>query len=161
VIREAVAADAGVICAIWNPVIRDTTITFNPVQKSEADICAMIADKNARGQSFLVAFDADTLLGFATYGQFRAGDGYRQTAVHTIILGPHARRQGTGRSLMKTLCDHAAGQGMHSLFAGCSAENVAAVAFHIKAGFVQVAQLPQVGRKFDRWIDLILLQKML
>jgi L-amino acid N-acyltransferase YncA len=62
---------------------------------------------------------------------------------------------------MAALCDHAAGQGMHSMWAGCSGDNPGAVRFHERLGFVQVAHLPQVGRKFDRWIDLILLQKML
>jgi phosphinothricin acetyltransferase len=159
IIRDACAADAAAIAAIWNPVIRDTTITFNPVEKSPDDVAAMIAERQV-AHGFLLA-EGDSLLGFATYGQFRGGAGYRHTGEHTIILAPQARGGGVGRALMNALCDHAKGQGMHSLFAGCSAENRGAVTFHTAVGFAQVAVLPQVGRKFDRWIDLILLQKML
>ena len=159
ILRDATAADAPAIAALWNPVIRDTTITFNPAEKSPDDVATMIAERQ-QAHGFLVAHDGD-LLGFATYGQFRGGLGYRHTAEHTIILGPAARGRGVGRALMAALCDHAQKKGMHSLFAGCSAENPGAVAFHEAAGFRRVAVLPQVGRKFDRWIDLILLQKML
>lgn len=159
IIRDACAADATAIAAIWNPVIRDTTITFNPVEKSTADAVALITERQT-AHGFLIAEDAG-LLGFATYAQFRGGMGYRHTAEHTIILTPQARGRGVGRALMMALCDHAKGQGMHGLFAGCSAENTGAVTFHQALGFAQVAVLPQVGRKFDRWIDLILLQKML
>lgn len=160
-IRAATPADAAAICAIWNPVIRDTLVTFNPVQKTPDDITAMIADKAAHGFPFLVAQAQGALVGFATYGQFRGGDGYRHTAEHTIILGPAARGQGLGRRLMDALCDHARAGGMHSLWAGCSAANPEAIAFHTAIGFQHIARLPQVGYKFDTWIDLILLQKML
>ncbi len=159
IIRPAVAADAQAIADLWNPVIRDTTITFNPIEKSAADVAALIAERDT-AHGFLLAQDED-LLGFATYGQFRGGAGYRHTAEHTIILAPHTRGRGVGRALMDALFAHAKARDIHSLFAGCSAENMGAVKFHETMGFARVAHLPQVGRKFDRWIDLILLQKML
>jgi phosphinothricin acetyltransferase len=62
---------------------------------------------------------------------------------------------------MEALCDHATAAGKHSMFAGCSAENAGAVAFHARMGFAEVARLPEVGFKFGRWIDLVLLQKRL
>ncbi len=160
-IRDAAGPDAPGIAAIWTPLIRDTTVTFNPEPHSPADIAAMIASRQAAGHGFLVAQDGADLLGFATYSQFRGGLGYRHTVEHTVILAPQARGRGTGRALMMALCDHARVAGMHSMFAGCSAENTAALGFHTAVGFQQVAVLPQVGRKFDRWIDLILLQKLL
>ena len=159
ILRDATAADAAAIAALWNPVIRDTTITFNPVEKSADDVAAMIAERQV-AHGFLLAED-DGLLGFATYTQFRGGAGYRHTAEHTIILVPAAQGRGVGRALMDAMCDHARTRGFHSMFAGCSAENPGAVTFHARMGFSRVAVLPQVGRKFDRWIDLILLQKML
>ncbi|WP_177174640.1 GNAT family N-acetyltransferase [Loktanella fryxellensis] len=160
-IRQAAPDDAAALADLWNPVIRDTTITFNPVPKSPDDVARMIADRTAAGHGFLVATVATQVAGFATYGQFRGGDGYRHTGEHTVILGPAARGQGVGRAVMEALCAHARTAGMHSLFAGCSAENPGAIAFHTAIGFRPVAVLPQVGRKFDRWIDLHLLQKML
>ena len=158
-IRPAHPSDAAQICAIWNPEIRDTLVTFNSVERTPDDITSMIADK---GDGFVVFEGNDeNVLGFAFYGQFRGGVGYRHTGEHTIVLAPAARGQGAGRALMDAICDHARNAGFHSLFAGVSAGNPDGVAFHARLGFDTVARLPQVGRKFDRWIDLILMQKML
>jgi phosphinothricin acetyltransferase len=160
-IRAATAADVPAIVAIWNPVIRDSIATFNAEEKSPAMVADMLSQKAAAGHAFLVALHHGQIAGFAHYGQFRGGIGYRHTAEHTIVLGENVRGQGIGRSLLAALEDHARTAGFHSLWAGVSGENVAGVAFHARAGFARVAVLPQVGRKFDRWFDLVLMQKRL
>ena len=160
-IRPATAQDAPAICAIWNPVIRDTLATFNSVEKTPDDITAMLSEKATQGHAFLLAEAENTILGFATFGQFRGGIGYAHTFEHTIILGDQARGRGVGRALMTALEDAARTAGGHSLFAGVSAGNPAGVAFHRALGFQEVATLPEVGRKFERWLDLVLLQKLL
>lgn len=160
-IRAASPEDAVTIAAIWRPVVEETAITFNPVPKTAADVLAMQTERAANGHAFLVAQVDGAVLGFAYTTQFRGGAGYAYTAEHTIVLAPQARGAGLGRALMDTLCDHGRGAGWHSLIAGVSAENPAGVAFHEACGFARIARLPQVGRKFDRWIDLIMLQKML
>ncbi|SDN46302.1 phosphinothricin acetyltransferase [Lutimaribacter pacificus] len=157
-IRPARATDAQAIAAIWNPMIRDTAITFTTAEKTEAGLQADIA---ARDGAFWVADEGGHVLGFATYAQFRGGPGYARTMEHTVILSPLAHGRGIGRALMTALCDHAKGQGVHSMWAGVSAENPAAVAFHARIGFAEVARLPEVGFKFGRWMDLILMQKIL
>lgn len=158
-IRPATDQDAAAICAIWNPEIRDTLVTFNSVEKSPGDITGMVAEK---GSGFVVFEGNDAnILGFAFYGQFRGGVGYRHTAEHTIVLESAARGRGVGRALIGAICDHARAAGMHSLIAGVSAGNPDGVAFHARLGFEEIARLPEVGRKFDRWIDLIVMQKML
>jgi phosphinothricin acetyltransferase len=160
-IRDATADDSAAIAAIWNEVIRDTVFTFNSVEKSPVDVANLIVEKARLGQGFFVAMAADTVVGFATYGQFRNGIGYQHTAEHSIVLAPLAHGQGFGRRLMDTLQDHARAAGIHTLWAGVSAENPDGEAFHARIGFTRIARLPQVGRKFDRWIDLILMQKHL
>lgn len=154
-IRAATRVDAPQIAAIWNHAIRETTITFNPVEKSDGEVADLTA------QDCLVWEVDDRVLGFARYFPFRGGEGYRFTVEHTIMLHQDAHGQGGGRRLMEALCDHATAAGKHSMFAGCSAENAGAVAFHARMGFAEVARLPEVGFKFGRWIDLVLMQKRL
>lgn len=159
-IRPATAADCAAIAAIWNPIIRDTAITFTDLERTEAGLAQMLAEKAGAGFPFLVAADGG-VLGFATYGTFRNGPGYARTAEHTILLGPQARGRGVGRALMAAIEEHARGRGIHSLWAGVSAENPAGRAFHAAIGYAEVAVLPEVGWKFGRWIDLVLMQKIL
>ena len=160
-IRAASAQDAQAIAQIWNPVIRDTLITFTSAQKTHAEVAALMSDRQAAGHGFFVAVDAGKITGFATYAQFRAGIGYAHTMEHTVVLAPDARAQGTGRALMQVLEDHARAGGAQSIFAGVSAANPGGRAFHARIGYAEVAVLARVGHKFWQWLDLILMQKIL
>ena len=160
-VRIAHSGDAPAIAAIWNPVIRTSAATFNAVEKSASDIALMITERQAQGHGFWVAQDDTQTLGFVTYAQFRAGQGYAHTMEHTVVLSDQARGRGVGRLLLETAEQHARTAGHHSMFAGVSGENTDGIAFHTRMGFETIALLPQVGRKFDRWHDLVLMQKPL
>ncbi len=153
-VRDASAADAAAVAAIWNHYIRDTAVTFNAADKSAAEVADLIATREA----FLVAEVDGTVAGFATWVQFRAGVGYRFTIENTVLLAPGRGGQGIGRALMGVLADRARAAGHHAMWAGVSAENPAGVAFHAALGFREIARLPQVGHKFGRWMDLVLMQ---
>jgi len=161
-LRAAGPGDAGAVAAIWNPMIRDTAVTFNSAPKTVEGLRAQFAACAAEGRPFLLAEETGgAVVGFATYGRFRAGPGYAHTMEHTVIVSQQAHGHGVGRALMAALCEHARAAEVHSLIAAVSAENPGAVAFHEAQGFARVARLPQVGRKFGRWMDLVLLQKFL
>jgi len=160
-IRDAKADDARAIANFWNPMIRDSVVTFNAIEKSVADIAAMIGERQASGHAFLVADDGGTVLGFASYSQFRAGVGYARCMEHTIILAPDSGGRGVGRALMSAIEGHAAARGVHSMIAGVSGENFAGISFHGALGYRLVAVVPEVGFKFGRWMDLHLMQKLL
>lgn len=157
-IRQARADDARPVAEIHNAVIRDTLVTFTTTEK---DVSAVAAEIDTRGPAFLVAEASGEVVGFATYAPFRAGPGYAQTMEHTIHLRPTAQRRGIGRALMSELEGIARGQGVHSLIAGISGANPRAVTFHRALGFAEVGRLPEVGFKAGRWLDLILMQKIL
>lgn len=158
IVRPAHTADAPAICAIWNPLIEDTATTFTTELKTEQGIAS---DIESRGPAFLVVQEGSAVQGFATYFPFRGGPGYARTKELTINLGPQARGRGMGRALFSALEAAAQSGGIHSLWAGVSGENPAGVSFHKALGFEEIARLPQVGFKFDRWMDLVLLQKRL
>lgn len=156
-IRAARPADAPAIAAFWNPFIRDTVVTFNPVEKSEAEIAAMIEGREV----FLVAEWEGAVLGFASYGQFRGGLGYAFAQEHTIILAPQAKGRGLGRRLMQALEAAALAHGHHIMVGGVSGSNPAGIGFHAALGYAEVGRVREAGWKFGRWHDLVLMQKIL
>lgn len=160
-IIEAGARHARGIMAVWNPVIRETAITFNAAEKQENDLVRLIVSRADAGLGFFVAEEQGEVLGFATYGQFRVGVGYARTMEHTIVLAPEARGKGLGKALMNRIEFHARDHGVHSMMAGVSAENEDGIAFHARLGYKMLVRVPEVGWKFDRWMDLVLMQKFL
>lgn len=157
IIRPAMDTDAEAIVAIQNPIIRDTAITFN----SELKTPDMVREAIGTLPCFLVAEVDGTVIGFVSYLQFRRGVGYARAMEHTIVLSPDARGQGVGRALMSAAEHHARKMGAGSLWAGVSGENPDGVRFHARLGYEEVARLPKVGYKFDRWMDLVLMRKWL
>lgn len=156
-IRAARPDDAAAIAEIWNAVIRDSIFTFTTAEKDPRALAQAIED----GMPYHVADDADRILGFATAFQFRGGPGYAHTFEHSIHLIAEAQGHGLGRKLMGVVEDDLRSRGAHSLFAGVSGENTSGVTFHAALGYQEVARLPEVGWKFGRWHDLVLMQKML
>ncbi|MEM1372996.1 MAG: N-acetyltransferase family protein [Pseudomonadota bacterium] len=153
-IRPAADGDVPAIAAIWNQIIRETTITFTTAEKTHADIEGILGS----GYPVLMLEDGS---GFATYGPFRSGPGYARTMEHSIHLAPGARGQGRGMALLTALEAAAVDGGAAVFIAAISGENATAQRFHARAGYAQVARLPKVGWKFGRWHDLVLMQKFL
>lgn len=159
-IRNATSGDAEAVAAIWNHYIRDTVATFNSAEKTVEEVIATIATRQVQ-RCFLVAEAQGRVQGFATYDQFRGGIGYAHSMEHTVLLAPEAGGHGFGRALMRAVEAHATSAGAHVMVAGVTAENAAGQDFHTKLGYVQTGLMPQVGRKFGRWMDLVLMQKIL
>jgi phosphinothricin acetyltransferase len=143
---------------ILNEVIDNTTITFTSERKTVQYVRDDIA---ARGAAFQVVELDGEAAGYASYFPFRNGPGYARTKEHSISLAPRARGKGAGRALMAALEAEARREGVHSLWAGVSAENPSGRAFHAAIGYTEIATLSEVGFKFGRWIDLVLMQKKL
>lgn len=160
-LRDATPKDARAIATIWNPYIRDTATTFTTCEKTPEGIAADIAARHGEGHAFVVVERGGAIVGFATYAQFRGGPGYAHSMEHSVIVAPGAQGQGVGQTLMAALVHRARAAGVHVLVAGVSHENPSAIAFHEALGFRRVGEMPEAGRKFGRWMDLILLQKVL
>lgn len=156
-IRPATVADAPGIQALWNFAICQTLITFHSVAKTIEEVENTITTARA----MIVAEERGEVIGYASFDQFRTGIGYAHTAEHSIMLSPAARGRGTGRAVMNRIEDEARAQGVHSMIAGISGSNPLGVPFHAALGYTTVGTIPQAGRKFDQWHDLILMQKTL
>lgn len=156
ILRRAADRDAVAVVDIWNRAIRDTTVTFTSLEKTPQTIRKMIAD-----QPVFVAEIGARVVGFATFGPFRPGPGYARTAEHSIYVAPGSQANGVGQLLMAKLEDVARQSDIDSLIAAIGGEATTSRAFHIRIGFVEVGRLAQVGQKFERRHDLILMQKTL
>ena len=156
-IRPAAPADAADLHAIWTPVIRETTSIFHTTERTPEEIAALTTGPDP----FLVWDDGARTLGFARCFPFRAGNGYTRTVEHTILLAPQAQGRGIGRALIDALAEAAAAQGKHRMIGAISAENAAGLAFHAACGFREYGRLPEVGYKFGRWLDLVLMGRAL
>lgn len=101
------------------------------------------------------------VVGYACRSPLRDYDGYRWTAEDSVYLAPEAQGRGIGRALLEALVSTAEEAGMHSLVGVIEASNAASIALHARCGFVEVGRIPHAGRKFDRWLDLVIMQRLL
>jgi L-amino acid N-acyltransferase len=106
----------------------------------------------------------DELVGFTAYGHFRGSGkwpGYGRTVEHSIHVAESSWGRGVGRQLLTALIERARNDGFHVMVAAIDGDNVRSIAFHGRLGFVEVARMPEVGHKFGRWLDLVLVQLVL
>lgn len=160
-IRAAEAFDAAGIAAIYNDAVETTTAIWNDRTVDAADRAAWIAGRVAAGYPVLVAAEAGRVLGYASYGPFRAFDGYRHTGELSIYVERAARGQGLGKRLLAALIEEARARRLHVLIAAIDASNQGSIGLHLGMGFREAGRLTQVGTKFGRWLDLAFLELML
>lgn len=160
-IRDATEADLPAILAILNQAIRETTAIWHTAEATLEARRDWMRERQGRGLPVLVAVEGGKVLGFATFGDFRPFAGYAGTVEHSLYVDPAAQGRGLGRSLLAALVDRARAMRLHVMVAGIEAGNQASVALHRAAGFEEAGLLREVGRKFDRWLDLLFMVKRL
>lgn len=147
------------VTAIYNDAVENSTAIWNEVRVDTANRLAWLADRQKAGHPVLVATDGDgAVLGYASFGDWRAWDGYRHTVEHSVYVRADQRGKGIGKALMVALIEKARQMGKHVMVAGIEAGNAGSIRLHEKLGFENVGHLEQVGMKFGRWLDLAFLQ---
>ncbi len=161
-IGQAEERDLEGILVIYNDAILTTTAVFSDEPVTLENRREWLEARAGQGYPVLVARDpSGAVLGFATFGDFRAWPGYRHTVEHSVYVRGDARGRGIGSALLEALFPLAVALDKHVLVAGIDASNDASIRLHERLGFERVGLLPEVGRKFDRWLDLAFLQKRL
>lgn len=160
-IRDAVEEDVPGILAIYNDVIATSTAVYREDPASLDDRLQWFTARRAQSYPILVAADDSDILGFASYGDFRAWPGYRFTVEHTVHIRADQRGRGVGTMLMQALIRRAIEQDKHVMIGGVDADNEPSLRFHERLGFIRAAHLRQVGFKFGRWLDLVFVQRIL
>lgn len=160
IIRDATVADLLHILRIYNAEILQGFATWNEQAYGIEAFQQKLIQLQAKAYPFFVAVDTQNnhIAGYADYSDFRSFSGYRHTVEHSVFIDPTYSRQGLGKSLMQHLIRYASASKVHVMVAGIDHENIASITLHQKLGFVQTGYMPQVGKKFGQWRDLVLMQ---
>jgi L-amino acid N-acyltransferase len=158
VIEELVEEDLPGLLAIYNDVIATSTAVYSDVPTTLAERREWWQARRRQGYPVLAARDESGVVGFATFGDFRSWPGYRHTVEHTVHVRADRRGQGVGSALVRALLPRAAALDKHVMIGAIDAANDGSIRMHERLGFVRVGHLREVGRKFDRWLDLVFLQ---
>lgn len=160
IIRSAQLADAKAIQAIYQPYVTETAITFEVDVPTVLEFERRITKTLAR-YPYLVAEVDGKVLGYAYASTYYARAAYDWTVELSIYISKEARGQGIGSALYDALEEELKARGYLRFLACIALPNVASIAMHEKRGYVQVAHFPKVGYKFDRWHDIVWMQKSL
>ena len=160
-VRDAIESDLPAVLAIYNDVVATTTAVYRDDPATLDDRVAWWRDRVAQRFPVLAAVAGDQVVGFASFGDFRAWPGYRFTVEHSVHVRADWRGRGVGHALMVPLLDRARAMGKHVMVAGVDADNAGSIRFHERLGFERAGHLREVGFKFGRRLDLVFLQRML
>jgi len=160
-IRDATAADVPSILAIYNEVLATTTAIYDERPSSLEERAAWVEQRRQHGLPVLVALADGEVVGFSSFGEWRARPGYRYTVEHSVHVRADRRRRGIGRALLEALFPRAAGLGLHVMVGHIDAQMTASRELHRRLGFETVGIFREVGYKFDRWLDLVVVQRFI
>ena len=161
-IRPSRDEDVTAITAIYPHHFLTGTGTFEIDPPSEADMASRRADVLSKGLPYLVVEDEGRVIGFAYCNWYKPRPAYRFSAEDSIYMAPDAHRKGVGRALLAELCTQAERAGVRKFLAviGDSA-NAGSIGVHTAVGFSHVGVLKSCGWKFDRWLDVVMMEKPL
>ncbi len=159
-IRAVLETDLAQVLEIHNEVVLNTTAIYVSAPSTLEERRAWWLARINAGFPVLLALSRGQVAGFSTFGEFRgAWPGYLHSVEHSVHIRADFRGQGVGRALVTALFPLAARAGKHVMIGAIDASNVASLALHESLGFTRVAHVKEVGRKFERWLDLVFVQK--
>ncbi|MGB4488108.1 GNAT family N-acetyltransferase [Pseudomonas veronii] len=157
-IRDATEQDLPAIRDIYNDAVLNTTAIWNEQLVDLANRQAWFTARQAQRYPILVAVDNDEVTGYASFGDWRPFEGYRYSVEHSVYVRNDQRGKGLGPRLMQALIERARTGGKHVMVAAIESSNQASLRLHERLGFSTTGQMPQVGIKFGRWLDLTFMQ---
>ncbi|MGZ0714450.1 N-acetyltransferase family protein [Pseudomonas palleroniana] len=157
-IRNATEQDLPAIRDIYNDAVRNTTAIWNEQPVDLANRLAWFSARQAQGYPVLVSTENDEVTGYASFGDWRPFEGFRYSVEHSVYVRSDQRGQGVGPRLMEALIERARACGKHVMVAAIESGNQASIRLHERQGFITTGQMPRVGIKFGRWLDLTFMQ---
>lgn len=150
------------ILDIFNDAIVHSTALWDYQPRKPEAMTAWFAAKRAAAHP-VIGFEstAGELLAFGSWGPFRAWPAYKYSVEHSVYVHRDHRGRGLGRQVLQTLQTEAVARGVHVMVGGIEAGNIASIALHAAEGFERVGVVREAGFKFGRWLDLVLMQRVL
>ncbi|MCB0755591.1 MAG: N-acetyltransferase [Flavobacteriales bacterium] len=159
--RAATLDDIPAILEITNHEILNSTVLYEYEPRTIEQQTDWFNEKTENNWPILVAELNGKVVGFGTYGPFRARAAYRHSIEHSVYVQKDFRGKTVGHQLMVELIRLARIGGYHTMIAGIDSSNKGSVEFHRKFGFETVGTFREVGFKFNRWLDVVFMQLML
>jgi L-amino acid N-acyltransferase YncA len=162
-IRPALLSDCGAIARIYAPAVAHGTTSFELEAPDEAEMARRMGALTEKGYPYLVAELDNEVAGYAYAGPYRTRPAYRFTVENSIYVAADVQRRGVGRVLLMALIEACSERGYRQMLAviGDSPNQPGSIGLHQACGFSVVGRLPDVGFKFDRWLDSLLMQRRL
>lgn len=160
-IRPATLGDAESIRSIYNHEVLTSTVTFDLVARTADEQLAWVARHSGAHPALVAADGSGVVLGFASLSAYRNRPAYRTTVEDSVYVAAEHRGRGVGRALLGALLEAATAHGFHTVIARIADHNVASIAAHRRVGFVEVGVEREIGRKFGRWLDVVVMQHVL
>ena len=157
-IRDATESDLPAIRDIYNDAVRNTTAIWNEQPVDLANRLAWFNARQAQAYPILVSVENDEVTGYASFGDWRPFEGFRYSVEHSVYVRNDQRGKGLGPRLMEALIERARSGGKYVMVAAIESGNQASIRLHERLGFITTGQMPQVGIKFGRWLDLTFMQ---
>lgn len=159
-IRPATIADAAATAAIYNHEVTNSTVTFDLVTRSIDEQADWLAARGGALEVVVAEVDGE-VAGFASLSPYRDRPAYRTTVEDSIYVHQDHRGEGVGKALLVEIVDVAGRRGFHSVIARIVGGHDASIRLHASTGFEHVGVEREVGRKFGRWLDVVIMQKLL
>lgn len=160
-IRPAIKDDCAAIAEIYNHAVVHTAAIWNDKTVDTDNRIAWFEARQLAGFPVLVSEENGVITGYSSFGDWRAFDGFRHTVEHSVYVHPDHQGKGLGRKLLVALIAEARRLNKHVMVAGIESQNHASLHLHETLGFITTGQMPQVGTKFGRWLDLTFMQLQL
>jgi L-amino acid N-acyltransferase len=159
--RLATFEDAEAIRAIYNQEVLGSTVTFDLVPRSPEDQLAWMDEHSGAHPAVVAVDDLDVVRGFGSLSPYRSRPAYRTSVENSVYVDQSVRQQGVGKGLLLELVRLAEAHGFHAVFARIVGGHEASINLHRACGFELVGIEREVGRKFGRWLDVALMQRLL
>lgn len=159
-VRLAHRGDSEAIRAIYNVEVTGSTATFDIVERTASEQLEWL-DRHSGAHPAVVAVEGIEICGFGSLSSYRERAAYSTSVEDSVYVGEAWRRKGVGSLLLTELVDLATRHGFHTVIGRIAGGNQASVVLHEACGFEVIGVEREVGRKFGRWLDVTLVQRLL